>query len=145
MVFGKFPDTIGLSKRTCSTCIFAPLIGIFWIFSGSIWYEVLHIILGATMQTSRRVFFNPTSLPGLRAPRAQRRDFYNARLGLRPGLRDSRHNGSAVGRWKGVRRESTETGEDKTGHISASSNEGILFFDSESRRTGDLSSHVPAN
>jgi hypothetical protein len=33
---------------------------------------------------------------------------------------------------RGIRRESTETGEDKTGHISASSNEGILFFDSES-------------
>lgn len=34
-------------------------------------------------------------------------------------------------RWRGVRRESTETGEDRTGHIAAKANEGILFFDSK--------------
>jgi hypothetical protein len=84
------------------------------------------------MQPARRVF-NPTSLPGLRAPRP-RRDFYygNSRV----GLGELRNNGAArLGRWRGVRKESTETGEDKSGHISASANEGILFFDSKSSRT----------
>ena len=35
-----------------------------------------------------------------------------------------------MGRWRSVRKESTETGEDSTGHITAHPNEGILFFDS---------------
>jgi hypothetical protein len=82
------------------------------------------------MQPSRRVLFNPTSLPVLRtrAPRPQRREFYNgtSRVGI-GGL----GNNARLGRWKSVRKESTETGEDKTGHISASANEGILFFDSK--------------
>jgi len=34
-------------------------------------------------------------------------------------------------RLKGIRRESTQAGEDKTGHIAAKQNEAILFFDSE--------------
>ncbi|KAE8451488.1 hypothetical protein EG329_003561 [Mollisiaceae sp. DMI_Dod_QoI] len=74
------------------------------------------------MQTSRRIFFNPTSLPGLRT-KPPRRDFYNSgniprpKLGLRRNV------------WRGIRRESTETGEDQSGHIAAGFNEGILFFD----------------
>ena len=76
-----------------------------------------------TMPTSRLVYFNPTSIPSLRTPRAPRRDFYNAARTPRSG-------------WKGnlgrtIRRESTETGENRTGHISATPNEAILFFDSE--------------
>ena len=75
------------------------------------------------MPTSRLVCFNPTSIPGLRTPRAPRRDFYNAARISRSG-------------WKSylggtIRRESTETGENRTGHISATPNEAILFFDSE--------------
>jgi hypothetical protein len=75
------------------------------------------------MQTSRRVYFNPTSIPSLRTARCTRRDFYNARKIPREGWRSD-----AV---RGIRKESTETGEDRTGHISATSNEAILFFDSE--------------
>lgn len=87
-----------------------------------------------SLRRIQRVFLNPTSLPGLRSPRVrvQSRDFYNA--GRFP--RASTHvgvgrNDGALGKWRGVRRESTETGEDKSGHISARANEGILFFDSE--------------
>ncbi|TVY81632.1 Mitochondrial escape protein [Lachnellula suecica] len=78
------------------------------------------------MQATRRVFFNPTSVPSLRTRRPQTRDFYNAGHLARVGLRG---NGVRASRWRGVRRESTETGEDSTGHITAHSNEGILFFD----------------
>lgn len=81
------------------------------------------------MQPSRRVaLFNPTSLPSLRRPRPQRRNFHNgsSRVGI-GGL----GNNARAGRWRAIRKESTETGEDKTGHISASANEGILFFDSK--------------
>ena len=87
------------------------------------------------MLTTRRVYFNPTSIPGLRSPGAPRRDFYNAgnnpRLGLKSGL----------WKWRGVRKESTETGENRTGHINATANEGILFFDSEmyTKSTSDIS------
>jgi hypothetical protein len=46
-----------------------------------------------------------------------------------------------------VRKQSTETGEDSTGHISAHPNEGILFFDSKnlgySMRFLKLMSHRP--
>jgi hypothetical protein len=124
-----------LFRRHLLRAFFLPGLGIFWLFIGSIWYKDLRIILGATMQASRRAF-NPTSLPGLRAPRTQRRDFNNTGQIPRPGLRGTRNGGTIIGRWRGVRRESTETGEDKTGHISASSNEGILFFDSESKCDG---------
>ncbi|CZR56999.1 related to mitochondrial rRNA processing protein PRP12 [Phialocephala subalpina] len=74
------------------------------------------------MQTSRRIFFNPTSLPGLRT-KPPRRDFYNGGITPRPmvGLRN--------GMWRGIRKESTETGEDQSGHITAGLNEGILFID----------------
>lgn len=78
------------------------------------------------MQTSRSVF-NPTSIPSLRAPR---RGFHNAGTTSRAGIRGlGKGNGA---RWRGIRKESTDTGEDKTGHISAHANEGILFFDSKS-------------
>ncbi|KAK0125310.1 mitochondrial escape protein 2 [Cadophora gregata] len=75
------------------------------------------------MQSSRRIFFSPTSRPGLRPRRAIKRDFYNAGYSPRLCLRKD------VGAWQGIRRESTETGEDQTGHITARSNEGILWFD----------------
>ncbi|KAG9239093.1 escape protein-like protein 2 [Amylocarpus encephaloides] len=80
------------------------------------------------MQASRRTVFNPTSVPGLRAKRIQSRDLYNGNTLQRVRLRKS--NGSST--WKGVRRESTEAGENQTGHINipeGSKNEGILFFD----------------
>lgn len=77
------------------------------------------------MQTSRRIYFNPTSIPSLRTPRPPRRDFYNAGKIPRVGLRNG------TGKWRGIRKESTDTGENQTGHISATSNEAILFFDSE--------------
>ncbi|RDW85852.1 hypothetical protein BP5796_04177 [Coleophoma crateriformis] len=78
------------------------------------------------MQSARRVHraFNPTSLPGLRAPRIHTREFYNAGKLPRAG-QQLKTNGAL----KGLRRESTQTGEDQTGHISESSNEAILFFD----------------
>lgn len=82
------------------------------------------------MQASRRVYFNPTSIPSLRT-QAPTRDFYNAARIPRVGLR------SNAGTWRSIRRESTETGEDQTGHISATPNEAILFFDSE-LMTGEL-------
>jgi hypothetical protein len=75
------------------------------------------------MQTSRRIYFNPTSIPRLRTTGASKRNLYNATKIPRSGWRS---NAS-----KGIRRESTETGEDRTGHISATSNEAILFFDSK--------------
>lgn len=75
------------------------------------------------MQTSRRIYFNPTSIPSLRTPRCSRRDFYNAGEVTRSGWRNNAR--------RGIRMESTETGENQTGHISATSNEAILFFDSE--------------
>jgi hypothetical protein len=61
----------------------------------------------------------------LRTPRAPRRDFYNAGKIPRVGLRKN------AGKWRGIRKESTETGENQTGHISATSNEAVLFFDSK--------------
>jgi hypothetical protein len=61
------------------------------------------------MQTSRRASFNPTSIPRLRTPSAPRRDFYNA--GRIP------RNGWKGDCGRGIRRESTETGENRTGHI----------------------------
>ncbi|KAF4631603.1 hypothetical protein G7Y89_g6525 [Cudoniella acicularis] len=79
------------------------------------------------MQTSRRVFFNPTSVPCLRASRHQSRGFFNAGPLRRVGLKKSTEARS--GRWRGIRRESTQIGEDETGHIASASNEGILFFD----------------
>jgi hypothetical protein len=100
------------------------------------------------MQTSRRVLFNPTSLPGLRSPRTQGRNLYSA--GNIRGAGPRTFNFDSAVRWRGVRkyglplrvltkkntlltdfRSSTETGEDNTGHIFAGPNEGILFFDSE--------------
>lgn len=83
------------------------------------------------MQSStRRVLFNPTSIPSLRTKKPQSRDFYNDSTLLRVGLK----NGVESARWRGlrgsVRRESTQIGEDRTGHIKAQANEGILFFDS---------------
>ncbi|KAH8672653.1 escape protein-like protein 2 [Tricladium varicosporioides] len=75
------------------------------------------------MWTSRRSFFNPTSLPSLRAGKLQSRGFFNARPLPRAGL------GKPHGKWRGIRRESTQIGEDETGHIASGSNEGILFFD----------------
>lgn len=73
------------------------------------------------MQSSRRIFFNPTSIPSLRT-KAPRRDFYNG--AVRPRV------GGKGNVWRLLRRESTETGEDQSGHIAAAKNEGILFFDS---------------
>lgn len=84
------------------------------------------------MQASRRVVFNPTSVPSLRQSETQRRDIYNASRFVRPGLSGVRNNGALFRNWRVIRHESTETGEDKTGHIFPSSNEGILFFDSQS-------------
>jgi hypothetical protein len=75
---------------------------------------------------SARAIFNPTSIPGLR-PRL-RRDYYNYGL-LRPRVGFGRRETV----WRGIRRESTETGEDQTGHISRGGNEAILFFDSRSQ------------
>jgi len=75
------------------------------------------------MQSSRRVLFNPTSLPGWRrTPRDFHKYGYRQAAGLRFGAQD-------IGRRSGIRRITTETGEDKTGHISAKNNEGILFID----------------
>ncbi|CZS97337.1 related to mitochondrial rRNA processing protein PRP12 [Rhynchosporium graminicola] len=79
------------------------------------------------MQSSRRIVFNPTSIPGLRSRGSTRRDFYNAGYAPTSGLRKAKD----VGFWRGIRKESTETGENQTGHISARPNEGILWFDSK--------------
>ncbi|KAG9248897.1 escape protein-like protein 2 [Calycina marina] len=72
---------------------------------------------------SRSVLFNPTSLPGLRTARP-RCDFSHNPIS--PSRWIANDN---LGRWKVLRRASSEAGEDATGHISATSNEGILFFD----------------
>jgi hypothetical protein len=58
-------------------------------------------------------------------PKAPRRDFYSAKKIPRVGIRND------GGKWRGIRPQSTETGENQTGHISATTNEAILFFDSE--------------
>lgn len=79
------------------------------------------------MQTTRRVVFNPTSLPGLRAARIQSRDLYSTGISARAVPRPFKFGGP--GRWIGVRRSSSQAGENESGHISASANEGILFFD----------------
>ncbi len=76
-----------------------------------------------TMQALQRPFHHTTRIPALRINRALRRGFYNS--GKVP-----RVSKGAIS-WKGIRRESTETGEDRSGHIAAGPNEGILFFDSE--------------
>ncbi|KAH8812029.1 escape protein-like protein 2 [Xylogone sp. PMI_703] len=83
------------------------------------------------MQSSRRIFFNPTSLPHLRTSRYQTRGIFNGGAHIpRPGLRiGSYNNVYSSGRVNGVRRQSNQTGENNTGHISAGPNEGILFFD----------------
>ncbi|CAG8956475.1 hypothetical protein HYFRA_00003861 [Hymenoscyphus fraxineus] len=79
--------------------------------------------------TTRRVLFNPTSIPSLRTKKPHTRDIYNATSLLRVGL----GKGTVNAGWKfargSVRRESTQIGEDATGHIKANANEGILFFD----------------
>ncbi|TAQ84627.1 hypothetical protein B7494_g7058 [Chlorociboria aeruginascens] len=80
------------------------------------------------MQASRRVFFNPTSLPGLRSAQPQKRSFCITGKATRVGLR-VQNEGVRAARWRGLRRKSTETGEDETGHIATATNEGILFFD----------------
>lgn len=75
------------------------------------------------MQASRRVVFNPTSIPCLRAPRPRQEFYHNARI--------ARIGGSVTSlRWNGVRRLTTQAGEDKSGHINAAPNEAILFIDS---------------
>lgn len=71
----------------------------------------------------RRVVFNPTSCPGLRCQRG-----YIQTAKSSPKSPSIRANGFKS---RGVRNESTATGEDRTGHIVAHANEGILFFDSE--------------
>lgn len=70
---------------------------------------------------SRRVFFNPTSLPGLRS---QQSPLQYARATARCAAR-------GLSRPVGLRRVSTAMGEDESGHIVAHTNEGILFFDSK--------------
>ena len=75
------------------------------------------------MNSSRRVLFNPTGLPGLRSP--AKRQYLND---VREGFRSS---GLGLRGVRGARRVSTTTGEDNSGHISARANEGILFFDSK--------------
>lgn len=85
------------------------------------------------MQSARRVYFNPTSLPHLRTPRFQTRNLYSngaytPRPNLRIGPSGSIHRGEKL---RGVRRKTNQSGEDNTGHISAGPNEGILFFDSQ--------------
>jgi hypothetical protein len=83
------------------------------------------------MSSSRHVFFNPTSIPGLRTKQIQTREFYNGGTLKRIGLgKDVRYT-----RWGGLRKQGTETGENQTGHITAKANEGILFFDSMRRHS----------
>jgi hypothetical protein len=67
------------------------------------------------------VLFNPTSLPGLRS---QSRPIQYTRI-------TARCVGRGLNRFAGLRRVSTLTGEDESGHIAAHTNEGILFFDSK--------------
>lgn len=78
------------------------------------------------MNSWKKAVFNPTAIPG-RGARASTRQ-YTANRAPRRVLKGENHGGI----WQGRRRISTETGEDKSGHIAAGSNEGILFFDSES-------------
>jgi len=66
-----------------------------------------------------------------RATILHRRDFFDARKNLITRLK-APNKFTVLGRPRGVRGESTESGEDSSGHISASPNEGILFIDSES-------------
>jgi hypothetical protein len=69
----------------------------------------------------RQVLFNPTSLPGLRLQRAP----------VQYARTTARCIGRGLNRSTGLRRVSTLTGEDESGHIAAHTNEGILFFDSK--------------
>lgn len=69
----------------------------------------------------RRVLFNPTSLPGLRLQGSQ----------IQYARTTARCVGRGLNRLAGLRRVSTVTGEDESGHIAAHTNERILFFDSE--------------
>jgi hypothetical protein len=70
------------------------------------------------------VIFNPTSLPGLRL---QRSYIQNARAIPKMPL------GKGASQKPRLRMKSTLTGEDKSGHIVAQANEGIVFFDSQFR------------
>ncbi|KAJ8064819.1 hypothetical protein OCU04_007127 [Sclerotinia nivalis] len=82
---------------------------------------------------NRRILFNPTSVPALRSPRPPRlqaRAFGNAGNLGRVGVKGLKYDG-LKNTWKGVRRESTQIGENGSGHITAGTNEGILFLDSE--------------
>ncbi|KAI9651385.1 mitochondrial escape protein 2 [Ciborinia camelliae] len=81
---------------------------------------------------NRRILFNPTSVPALRTPRPpkfQTRAFGSAGNFGRVGLKGLKYDG-VKGQLKGVRRESTQIGENESGHITAGTNEGILFLDS---------------
>ncbi|KFY59315.1 hypothetical protein V497_04383 [Pseudogymnoascus sp. VKM F-4516 (FW-969)] len=73
---------------------------------------------------ARRAVFNPTSIPELRPRRTY---FQPARTipGRPPAGRPKNWS------WRVVRKESTEVGENHSGHIEAHTNEGILFFDSK--------------
>lgn len=71
----------------------------------------------------RRAIFNPTSIPGLRPPRPHLHHVKSI-----PGRPASRT--PVWGRWRGLRWESTQIGENESGHIAACPNEAILFFDS---------------
>lgn len=82
------------------------------------------------MSASRRVLFNPTSLPALRTTRIRRRDFGDVGSFTRAGLKGFKKDGMA-GQWRSVRQGSTQIGENGTGYITAGTNEGILFFDSK--------------
>ncbi|RAL67578.1 hypothetical protein DID88_008333 [Monilinia fructigena] len=76
---------------------------------------------------NRRISFNPTSVLALRTPRPaslQTRAFGNTGNLGRVGLKGLKYN-----RLKGVRSESTQIGENESGHITAGTNEGILFLD----------------
>lgn len=78
---------------------------------------------------NRRISFNPTSVPALRnphPPRLQTRAFGKTGNLGRVGLKGLKYN-----RLRGVRSESTQIGENESGHITAGTNEGILFLDSE--------------
>lgn len=82
---------------------------------------------------NRRILFNPTSVPALRTPRPPRlqtRAFGNAGNLGRVGLKGLKYDG-LKGQWRVVRKESTQIGENESGHITAGTNEGILFLDSE--------------
>lgn len=81
---------------------------------------------------NRRILFNPTSVPALRTPRPPRpqtRAFGNVGNFTRVGLKGLKYD--RLKDIKGVRRESTQIGENESGHITAGTNEGILFLDSE--------------